>query len=469
MFPRRRLDTAGFALLAAYVLAVELLWLFDPIRPDRSVYLIDLFNPFFRTSALAPLLWGLSAVFKLRNLRIRQNPEEGRPVFFSARLWLIVLRVWTAAVAFAAAAFIVAAPDQWAPIVTLLLVAAASVLAEWAASEWAHRRSFPRTTAAAAAVVIAVAALLLFPTNRSVIYPGLTVNMNRYAQVEGAVSGERGGGIMGVLVFERPAFPVDWLFARLFPHYEFYARDPDVSVGEQLREVRGMKVDANTIGSAVAFEKAGLGVQIRYRGANVVATDARGPASAALEPGDLIVEVDGLPITAAGDLVRHMAGLQPGDEVTLEVRRQGKPMTVTLQAAEHPDRAGAAYLGVSLMDDVQIELPQSVHYREYLIHAGGPSHGAMLALALLDQLTPGGVTYGNRAAGTGTIDLNGNIGPIGGIAQKTYAVERAGADVFFVPASQAEEARRAASKLRIVPVETLDDMLNWLKEHPKHD
>jgi PDZ domain-containing protein len=85
----------------------------------------------------------------------------------------------------------------------------------------------------------------------------------------------------------------------------------------------------------------------------------------------------------------------------------------------------------------------------------------------MDELTPGGVTYGNRVAGTGTIDANGNVGVIGGIEQKAYAVARAGADVFFVPAEQEADARKGAPNLNIVPVRTLDDMLNWLKAHPK--
>lgn len=465
MFPGRRLDTAGFALLAAYVLAMELLWLFDPIRLNGVLYWIDLLDLFVRTAALVPLLWGLSAVLKLRGPR---KPQERRLPSALRRL-VIVLRVWTAAAAFTAAVFTVAAPERFDRFILWMSIAAVSVLAERAASEAAHRRAFPYRTAAFAAAVIATAALLLFPTDRSVTYPGLTVNMNRYAQVEKAASGERAGSITGVLIFERPAFPVDWLFARLFPHYEFSLRDPDVSIGDQLKTVRVMKLDANTVGSAVAFEKAGLRVRMEKRGAVVVGTDAEGPAFEALAPGDLIREADGRPIGGAEDLVRHVGARRPGETVSLGVLRNGQPLTVTLQTGAHPERPGTAYLGVSLVDDVRIELPQSVRYRDYLIHAGGPSHGAMLALALVDQLTPGGVTYGNRVAGTGTIDLNGNIGPIGGIAQKTYAVERAGADVFFVPAAQAEEARRAAKTLTVVPVDTLDDMLNWLKEHPKQD
>ena len=45
---------------------------------------------------------------------------------------------------------------------------------------------------------------------------------------------------------------------------------------------------------------------------------------------------------------------------------------------------------------------------------GGPSAGLMWALGLYDLLTPGDLTRGRTIAGTGAIDLEGNIGPIGG-------------------------------------------------------
>jgi PDZ domain-containing protein len=124
-------------------------------------------------------------------------------------------------------------------------------------------------------------------------------------------------------------------------------------------------------------------------------------------------------------------------------------------------------VGVQIVDAVELDLPLEVKFKSHLFHKGGPSHGAMLALTLMNQLIPGGVTRGNHVAGTGTIDIYGNIGSIGGIAQKALLIERAGADVFFVPAAQLEEARKDTKDLNIVPVNTIDDMLQWLQNHPK--
>jgi PDZ domain-containing protein len=87
---------------------------------------------------------------------------------------------------------------------------------------------------------------------------------------------------------------------------------------------------------------------------------------------------------------------------------------------------------------------------------GGPSAGTALALGIIDKLTPGGLTGGRTIAGTGTVDGFGTVGPIGGIQQKIAAAAKAGASVFFAPASECSDAKAAAPKsLTLVKVQTL--------------
>ena len=81
------------------------------------------------------------------------------------------------------------------------------------------------------------------------------------------------------------------------------------------------------------------------------------------------------------------------------------------------------------------------------------------------MLTPGDLTGGKTIAGTGTIGLDGTVGPIGGIAEKVVAAERAGAVVFFAPAEDAADARSVAGDMAIVSVNTYADALTWLEDH----
>ena len=183
-------------------------------------------------------------------------------------------------------------------------------------------------------------------------------------------------------------------------------------------------------------------------------------------PGDIIVQMNGHPVSRLEDLQQLMLAVSPGDAVTLEVQREGRKMRLQLDTVPSESDPSRAVIGIQISDYVEFDVPREVMFTEYMLHEGGPSHGAMLALTIIDQLTPGGVTYGNRVAGTGTIRADGSIGPIGGIRQKAFTVARSGADVFFVPSGQEEEARRGAEELNIVPVRTIDDILAWLRDHP---
>jgi PDZ domain-containing protein len=191
------------------------------------------------------------------------------------------------------------------------------------------------------------------------------------------------------------------------------------------------------------------------------------PAAKVLKPGDVIIQVNRDPISTTVELINHIKQIKPGSELKLIIKRNSARLNVTVQTIADAKNPTNAVIGVQVSDEVELDLPLKVMFKPYLLHVGGPSHGAMLTLALIDQLTSGGVTYGNIVAGTGTINSVGQVGNIGGIRQKAFTVERSAADVFFVPYEQFADARLGAAHLNIVPVKTIDDILKWLKEHPK--
>ena len=93
---------------------------------------------------------------------------------------------------------------------------------------------------------------------------------------------------------------------------------------------------------------------------------------------------------------------------------------------------------------------------------GGPSAGLMFVLEILNQLQPEDLTVGRDIAGTGTIDINENVGRIGGVVQKVVAAEKAGAEYFLVPRSNYEQAKKVARNIELVPVDNLGEVLLFL-------
>ena len=95
---------------------------------------------------------------------------------------------------------------------------------------------------------------------------------------------------------------------------------------------------------------------------------------------------------------------------------------------------------------------------------GGNSAGLALTLSVLDVLTPGELTGGFQIATTGTIDLEGNVGPIGGVEQKTITARKAGMDLFLVPENSLEKAKKHAGEMKVEGVANLDAALKVLTE-----
>ena len=100
-------------------------------------------------------------------------------------------------------------------------------------------------------------------------------------------------------------------------------------------------------------------------------------------------------------------------------------------------------LGIEPEDQVDFTYPFPVTID--VTNIGGPSAGLAMTLGVIDALTSGSLTGGHTVAATGTMDSQGNVGDVGGVAQKTVAVENAGASIFLVPP---QEYKAAMSKDR---------------------
>ena len=122
----------------------------------------------------------------------------------------------------------------------------------------------------------------------------------------------------------------------------------------------------------------------------------------------------------------------------------------------------AAYLGILTQTLGSWRFPFTVTIDTQRV--SGPSAGLAFTLAVIDDLTPGDLTGGRRVAVTGTIEPDGSIGPVGGVAQKAITAERDGATALIVPIDEAQDARSHAGHLRIFTVRTINDALSALHQ-----
>ncbi|GAB3591237.1 PDZ domain-containing protein [Angustibacter peucedani] len=175
------------------------------------------------------------------------------------------------------------------------------------------------------------------------------------------------------------------------------------------------------------------------------------PAAKVLKAGDVITGFQGSPVSDSAALRKQIQSLKSGATVKVQVRRDGSTREVTTQLASSE---GRTVLGVGLSPTY--DFPVDVKFATKDV--GGPSAGMMFALGIYDLLTPGDLTGGAKIAGTGTIDGAGNVGPIGGIAQKLVGAKNAGAQWFLAPSSNCDEVvGNVPSGLRVVKTSTLHE------------
>ncbi len=208
----------------------------------------------------------------------------------------------------------------------------------------------------------------------------------------------------------------------------------------------------------------------------IVSTVVKGsPAEGKLHAGDLIKAVDGTAVKQPADVAKLVTKHKPGQNVVFTVvpakeqeaaEKARKTATgtrnITITTATSDDSgAERAIVGISAGTDHTF--PFTIDIK--LADVGGPSAGLMFALGIYDKLTPGNLTGGKFVAGTGTIDDNGTVGPIGGIEMKTVGARDKGAQYFLTPADNcAAAAKDTPSGLTLVKVKTIGDALDALKD-----
>jgi PDZ domain-containing protein len=327
-----------------------------------------------------------------------------------------------------------------------------------------------RLLVAGLALLAVVLALLILPSSDYIFLPDPAHPVAPLVTVKGGHDPTR-GGVYYVDVVVRKATLLERLFGGLHNGADLYppqAVDPP-GVNQQQRRLLDLQDmrRSQQIAAAVALRAAGKKVVLRPVGARIAFVQPGLPAFGKLEPGDVIVAIDGRPVHTLHDVFVRMTSHRVGDVVAFTVRR-GKQTLVermkTIGAGKGANRRPV--VGVSLDPALDIQLPIPVRINAGSV--GGPSAGVAFALEVMEELGRD-VVHGHKIAATGEIRPDGSIGPIGGVKQKTIGAREAHVDAFLVPAGDnAREARKYANGLRIIPVETFPQALHALATLPQN-
>lgn len=323
-------------------------------------------------------------------------------------------------------------------------------------------------------ILILIVAVTFIKLPYYVTKPGEATELASLVKVKGGYPENGSLSLMTVKV--GPANPYTYLWAKMHPYYEIV---PDESIKQEgesdeeymKRQVQMMKSSQENAVIA-AYQKAGKEVSYSFNGIYASSVVANMPAKGKIEVGDKIISADGKTYQSSEKLIDYISSKKPGDKVTFKIERDTKEKTVTLALKAFPEEPGRAGIGVALYTDRNVKVKPDIDFK--IENIGGPSAGLMMSLEIYNQLTKTDETKGYNIAGTGTIDVDGKVGPIGGIDQKVVAADKAGKDIFFAPnqdgASNSDyknavkTAKDIDSDMKIVPVDTMQDAIDYLNK-----
>lgn len=361
-------------------------------------------------------------------------------------------------------------------VVVIVVLAASLAPAKWLIEK--DRCAERDAAGACTRTVTEPAEFALVPANAAPVEPLLAVS--------GTEVFDTAGGFLFVTVREPRLTLLDWFAtrhdpaARLRSYVEKYGdRSPEDVRQQGQRQMSGAKEWA----IYVALSRAGLDAAFVPGPAVVdyvlcVAANSDGtecveypPAGDLLQPNDVIIEADGVEVLTLAELSPIVVGHEPGDVITLVIRRGDETIRGEVELIAAPDEPDRTIIGFMPVDTTTLRMPEGVTVEFDTGGIGGPSAGLAFTLQLLDEITAGDLTGGIEVAVTGTIDPEGNVGAIGGLSAKAEAVRQMGVRYMLVPASQPSEgfdsiaAAQSAvgDEVELIPVDTLDEALAVLE------
>ena len=272
-----------------------------------------------------------------------------------------------------------------------------------------------------------------------------------------------------------PGYPVtlfDVVGAWLSPNKTILERDqvcpPSLSQQDVEETNQAQMTSSQNTAVVAALMETGMATRM------VLTVEGTGPdqTEGLLQKGDVLTSItpaggQATPTTTYTALRELLTTIPAGTAVELGIERDGEPMTVSLTTITPPDAnsdgapdSEGSLLGVYLSAEADSDIEATFG----LSKVGGPSAGSMFALGIVDELTPGDLTGGKDIAGTGTIALDGSIGPIGGIEQKMAGAKTDGSGYFLAPASNCGDVvGNVPDGLEVYAVSTLHEAVTTVE------
>ena len=264
-----------------------------------------------------------------------------------------------------------------------------------------------------------------------------------------------------------------YLWSLVNPSYDLYPKElilPDGVTPQELSEIsiQNMRTSEN-VAIAVALKNIGYEIETKGEGVAVVGLLDDSPVKNKLKKGDLLNSINNVQIFSATEFISTLRTYSIGETVSIGLIRVvdgvSEQLFIETTLIEHVEYKGEPMVGfLATTVNERFDLPFEIDIKTGNVE--GPSAGLMMALNVYNNLIPEDITNSMVVAGTGTIEIDGSVGPVGGIKQKIIAAKRAGAELILVPVANFEEAKPfETDDTAIIAVESFDDALSVILQY----
>ena len=319
-------------------------------------------------------------------------------------------------------------------------------------------------------LIIVIASILPFGLMKTDYYfmaPGPPYQWD--IEIEGANAYEYQGNLYQLTVRRDEANYFTYIWAKVDNSVDLYSREVILPKGvtpQELSEIsmQNMKTSEN-VAIAVALNFLDYEIQTQGDGVLVVGVMDDSPVAGKLLKEDLIISINNEVINSTTEFIALLRTYEIGDIVSIGLIRKDNEISIETKLIEHIDYENEPMVGfLASTPNERFVFPISVDIDTG--NVGGPSAGLMMALNVYNSLTEFDITKGLKVAGTGTIEIDGSVGPVGGVKQKVIAAKNAGSSLILVPTANFDDVKSYIDEgTNIVAVESFNEALGVISEY----
>ena len=312
--------------------------------------------------------------------------------------------------------------------------------------------------------------------------PGTAEDIRSVMTVDGKMD-TKSGSYDFVTVAVKEATPADLIYAWATPFTDIYSAK-DMTGGSSSQEFTRINQfymeTSQNMAKYQGLKTAGKETEMEFLGVYVMEVMEDSTFKGILNVTDTVIAVNDKTFKSSKELIEYVGSQKIGDKVSVTYTEDGQTKTAEGKIIKLVN--GKNGIGISLIDRTEVKSDVPIEFATAGI--GGPSAGMMFSLSIYTQVADPDLRQGRHIAGTGTINHDGTVGDIGGVDKKVVAADRAGAEIFFAPDNPVTEevkknnpnaksnydeavetAKKIKTKMKIVPVKTLQDAIDYLKKN----